>query len=128
MVAQYSKKRSVRERIMSSKVTLILLLVIAAMLVNAVFNMYGRYQEAKTRADRARAEIATLESRKKELSDDLARLGTPRGTEEELRKRFNVAADGEEVIVVVNKRATTSDNDTARKESIWQKVLNLFEW
>lgn len=128
MVAQYSKKRSVRERIMSSKVTLILLLVIAAMLGNAVFNMYGRYQEAKTRADRARAEIAALESRKKELSDDLARLGTPRGTEEELRKRFNVAADGEEVIVVVNKRATTSDNDTARKESIWQKVLNLFEW
>lgn len=113
---------------MYSKATLILLLVIVAMLGNAVFNMYGRYQEAKIRADRARAEIATLELRKKELSEDLARLGTPRGTEEELRKRFNVAADGEEVIVVVNKRATTSDNDTARKESIWQKVLSLFEW
>ena len=86
-----------------SKVAFVFLIVLIALIGNATVNMFERYKEAKVRADRAAEELALLEERRAKLASDLERLSTPRGTEEELRRRFNVAADGEKVIVIVDR-------------------------
>lgn len=111
-----------------SMVALIALIALVILLVNAVFNMYGRYREADIRADRARAEIISLEGRKRELSEDLVRLSSPRGREEELRRQFNVAAEGEEIIVIIDPYGSDSDSEYGKGLDIWQKLRDLFKW
>lgn len=109
-----------------SKIALGFLIVFIVLVGNATVNMYGRYMEAKARADRAAEELALLEERKMRLTADLERLGTPRGTEEELRKRFNVAAEGEKVIVIVDPKASRQKNEDVRTESVWRRIVNFF--
>ena len=122
----YPRRHGGLMRFTRSKIAPVVLIILTAIIANAAMNMYGRFREANIRADRAQEEIVSLEERKNELRADLERLGTPRGTEEELRKRFNVAGEGEGVIVIVDPRTQTANNDSMREESIWQKILNMF--
>ncbi len=123
----YGKRDESLWRLARSKIVLILLVVIIALTGNAAANMHGRYKEAKIRADRAEENLQSLNERKKELTANLERLGTARGREEELRKRFNVAGEGEGVIVIVDPRPSDPTESTEGTSGIWQTILNLFE-
>ena len=100
--------------------------MLIALIGNATVNMFERYKEAKVRADRAAEELALLEERRAKLASDLARLSPPRGTEEELRRRFNVAADGEKVIVIVDPKTNAPEEGISREETTWQKIVRFF--
>lgn len=123
----YGKQNAGIWKFARSKVVLLFLVIFILIIGNATVNMYERYKEANTRADRAEEDLRLLEERKAKLSADLERLQTPRGTEEELRKRFNVAAEGEGVIVIVDPRAVDPGESSEKKISIWQKILTLFK-
>lgn len=81
------------------------------------FSVYDRYivsKEMQQKLDDRYAELERLEERALLLESKVEYLSDERGLEEELRNRFDVAKEGEQVVVLVdskrNQRATVSES------------------
>jgi len=108
-----------------------MLFVIAVFLGNAVWNTYEEYTRAKEKEQRASEELQTLAERKSELEKNLARLGTEKGIEAELRQRYNVGKEGEEVVVVLpnsNKSEQLETEEEGFMASLWQAIVDVFSF
>lgn len=112
---------------MYSRGMLIGLGIIVLFLGNATWSVYKKWGEAKENRKLDESALTALAAREKHLSAENKRLGSDRGVEEELRKRFGVAKDGEEVFIVVNPKSSDNAGGGGTKEkSLWQKLLDLF--
>ncbi len=68
------------------------------------WSAYTRYEIAADMEERRlklETEAATLEERKNELQKQVEYLSHERGIEAEMRRQFDVALDGEQVVVIV---------------------------
>lgn len=54
-------------------------------------------------------EAAALRAQKEELQAEVQYLSNERGIEAELRRQFDVAKDGEKVVVIVEEETTTDE-------------------
>lgn len=96
----------------------ILLLPVTRVIVIAIglllaYSAFTRYQVATEMADRrevSEAAVEELEVKKRQLEAQVRYLEDERGIEAELRRQFDVALPGEEVIVITEQLATTSDS------------------
>lgn len=82
-------------------VQVILLVLIVVVGVNA----YDRYKiatEMKERHLEALNEVSKLEERKTELEAQVQYLSHERGLEAEMRRQFDVAKEGEQVVIIIN--------------------------
>ncbi len=88
--------------------------------------MYFKNKNAKIRAIDTNKELKALEERKEILHKNLSRIKTTKGIEMELRKKFDVAKEGEHVIVVIDKEvkpAITTEKETGLLY-LWHKFKN----
>lgn len=102
-------------------VFLFLLLVI---LSNSTRKVYNKNKEAEKALVRMEQEISQLEDRQAELKESEQRLKTQEGIEYEIRKKFSVARDGEQVAIIVDDTSTSTK--AAETESSWQKIKTFF--
>lgn len=93
----------------------------------AAFNIYKKYRESSENRKRAQGELESLEQRNRELSSRIERLKTERGLEEEIRKKFNVAKEGEGVVIIVPKSGTSSSEDIKNKETFLDRLRAVLE-
>lgn len=63
---------------------------------------------ARTRFEDESAEAASFAARERELREELAALGETRGLEEELRRKFRVAKEDEQLVVILDKKTETN--------------------
>ncbi len=92
--------RSRVRRMIYSKPSAVLLFALLVLFVRGAWEMYEKSVEAREKRDQATSELTTLEEREAALRTEIGRLSNDRGVEEELRQRFMVAKDGENVIIV----------------------------
>jgi len=71
------------------------------------------------------AKVENLRARDAELSSKIERLKTEAGLEEEIRSKFTVAKNNENMVIVVEENNTNATN-TAERASFWQKFLDFF--
>ena len=97
----FHEKRKIRS-VLYSKTTIGVLLLIAIALS---FSVYERYSVERTvsakRAERE-ADLLRLKERAEMLEGKIEYLQSERGMEEELRNRYDVAKEGEQVIIIVD--------------------------
>lgn len=88
----------------------------------SVWGVYFKYRETKEKKVELQKEMSTLEAREASLKAKLANFDTERGIEEEIRSKFQVAKEGEGVILLVepNEKSTTTSTDA---RSVWEKML-----
>lgn len=91
-----------------SRLSVVILLVIIFFLGRAAFGAYQKYNLARVALSAALAKVAELEARKEFIGSEIERFKNERGIEGELRRKFDVAKPGEEVIVIIEPGATTS--------------------
>lgn len=109
-----------------NRITLFILVLAVGFLGVTVFNLFGKEREAAERRAEASLEFENIREREVALSEELRILDTPRGQEALVRSTFDVAKEGEEVIVVLDALpATTTDERT--NEGILTWFLRLFE-
>ena len=70
------------------------------------------------------ASLEGLQARDKMLSAEIERLKTETGVEQEIREKFNLVKEGEEVIVVVDKDTEADSSSGVTEISFWQRVLD----
>ncbi len=113
-----------------SKIIIIILFIFVLFAGNTTWNLYQKYREAKFNRDIAQSELEKLQKREKNLLSELNKLNTERGIEGELRKKFGIVKDGEEVVVIVEPTGnnSTKNGDVKKnKKGFFQKVLSLFK-
>lgn len=70
------------------------------------------------------AEFDEVYSRTNSLSQGLASLKTQEGIEKEIRKKFSVAKEGEQVVVVIEDNATPTTSDIQEKKGFFGRLID----
>lgn len=107
----------------------ILIAIVAAFTVflfGATWEVYQKEKYARGERSEAVSERTELLERKEELTADLESLTTERGMEAEFRKRFPVAKEGEEVIVLVDAKDVVVEAPEEPEKSIFETIKSWF--
>jgi cell division protein FtsB len=103
-----------------SRVTVAVLAVVAVLLFMSVFERFGVERDMSTRRTASESELERLQGRKIQLEDRVQYLEGERGIEEEIRKNFDVAREGEQVIILTGEEEVIDvPNDEAVVEYPW---------
>ncbi len=83
-----------------SKPFLVLMVGLVVLLAVSVFERYQVERDMAARSAAAQAELDALMEREAELTERVEYLRGERGVEEEIRKNFDVARVGEQVVII----------------------------
>lgn len=125
------RKKSWWQKVLLSRFTLVVLLLST---VGLTFAVYDRYQVEREMAERratAESELLRESQRQKALQDRVNYLENDQGLEAEIRRHFDVALEGEQVIVIVDEKEndsnisamTTGVQEEGESESFWERLL-----
>lgn len=121
----FHEKRRFR-RLLYSKITVIILGLIAIWLSFAVWSMYKKEKDTRLKMVKQAEILDELKERETALKDEIDRLSTEKGIEEEIRSKFEVGKEGEGVIIIVDNPEEESAKKIDSKKSFWQKILDWF--
>lgn len=124
---EFRNKQKARE-LLYSKITIAAILFFVVMLIPGVYSIYVKLGESGKDRKAAERELADLEEREQMLTQKVDQGKTERGLEEQIREKFNVAKEGESVIVLVDKSviASTTQNEANVFRAVWQKLKKAF--
>ena len=98
---QFYQKRSLRGWL-HTPVTLMILGLIILFMVSVVYERYSIEQEMMSKRAEAEAHLIQLEARRTELEKKVEYLSNDRGIEAEMRRNFDVARPGEQVVIILD--------------------------
>jgi hypothetical protein len=122
----FYQKRKIRS-LVNSRYTQGILLLFILLVGWSAFVRYQIAEEMSDRRERASQEAALLRSQKDALQEQAEYLSNERGIEAEMRRQFDVALEGEQVVVIVEPEAeleiqplsTSTEEETAWYQ-FWQ--------
>lgn len=121
----FYEKRKLK-RILYSKITLIILAIIVILLFRSVWGMYEKERNTRILRAKQTQELNELKGREEALRAEIERLSTEQGVEEEIRSKFDVGKDGEEVIVIIDDSKKDETEQKITPKSFWQKLFSWF--
>jgi cell division protein FtsB len=123
---EFRKKRVLRRRLYSLPV-LIILAIILVFLIRGVWGMYQKASFSEEKRTLAEAEHAALEEKRASIEAEIASFNTETGIEREVRSKFDVAREGEQVIVLVDP-AEPVEAPAAKPTGIKGFFTTVFSW
>lgn len=121
----FQEKRKLKQ-FLYSKVTLIILAIVVLLLLNSVWNVFLKERETNETRKKLEREFLELKERETLLREEIERLSAPRGVEEEIRSKFEVSKEGEDVMVIIDPRRKDNANTDDSKKGFWSRLLNVF--
>lgn len=121
---EFQEKKRFR-RYLYSKGAVAMLLVLVIFFGRASWGVYKKEQESAANAAQAQVSLKRLEDRQKILTHELNRLKTDEGIEEEIRSKFGVSKPGEQVIIIVDDRKSTT-TEPEPEPTWWEKIKGAF--
>lgn len=97
-------KTSWWQKILGSRLTIVILVLLVAALSLAVYDRYTVEKEVKERRESKEAELQNLKERQFLLEERVSYLQNDQGMEAEIRRHFDVAREGEQVVVLVGEK------------------------
>ena len=119
----FQQKRKIR-RLMYHWVTLILLTILVLFTIHSTWVVYQKKRTSQEMKDISLQNVEELRLRNEELKWRIERLQTSPGIEEEIRSKFTVAKDKENMVIVVDNQSQNIST-TSQKMGFWQKVWNF---
>lgn len=112
----------------TSCIWLFILFLIFGVLAHATWGVYQKEKIARENRDAVEAKLLALEEKKITLDEALERLGTERGIEEEIREKFRVVKEGEQLVILLdeNETATVRDAYNIDPRPWWDRLFDLF--
>jgi len=104
----FYQKRSWRT-VLYSPITLTFLMMIFLYLAYVTYNRYVIEREMSSRQLDAENELKTLEQRRDTLQKKVDYLSNDRGIEAEMRRNFDVAREGEKVVIILDDEIATNN-------------------
>lgn len=125
MMKNFQKRRGLKE-IMQSKIVLIFLGMLIVFFAWNVFNLLRKMQETRNNRIIAENKVLELQKSKEKLSLDIQNLKTDKGKEENIRDKFGLAKDGENVIVIIDDKNQIQNQKEPESKSFLSLIKNWF--
>ena len=94
-------KRSDPVRLFVRRLGLLFLFIVVLGACSAVWDVYKKERDSRVLRDQAEAQMFNLAMQEKHLNEEIARLETKRGQEELLRENYEMAKEGENLIIII---------------------------
>jgi len=117
------------QRILYSKPIIVLLAVLTVLLGYWTYLAYQKMTTTGQQLEAVQEDRQRLVERKGVLTEKFNDLQTVRGQEAEIRKRFNVVKEGENMVVIIDKPATTSQDKKIQQgifSRMWEAIRFYF--
>ena len=114
---------------MYSMPALITLSLVAFFFVKGAVGILGKERESRRLAKDLKDEKAVLVEREQELKEDISRLKTEEGIQNEIRSKFSVTREGEYVAIIVDDRRLSTSTDASGPrwyKKWWNGLKNLW--
>lgn len=102
---------------MYSPLSLIILFLILIFVGKGFFGVYQKYSFSKDALAKSESELAVLKEKKDNIDQKIKNLETETGIEQEIRAKFDVAKEGERLVVIV---------DDKKEETIVEEEKGIF--
>lgn len=123
---EYQKKKKVK-RMLYSPIVLLLLAIIFVILFRSLWSVYKKEKVSDENLSKERIELEKLSLREKSLASALEYLKTEQGIESEIRSRFRLVKEGEQVAVIVDEEATdTQEQASTTNRGFWYRIFHWF--
>ena len=93
----------------------------------AVLGVFQKERDSKTLREEAELQLKDLEKREIALRARIASLETQRGQEAALRDAYGVGKEGEAMVQIVDKPATSTENTQPEKIGWFQRIFWWWE-
>jgi cell division protein FtsB len=118
------QKRKLRV-VMYHKVTLGVLSVFVLLALHSTWAVYKKKTDSEEMKKISLANVLELRQRNEDLTGKIDRLNTEEGVEEEIRSKFSVAKENENMVVIVPDNSSSSTDNT-ESPGFWTKIMNFF--
>jgi len=125
---EFKQRQKIKSRIYS-KYTIAFLFLVLVLLLNGTWGIFQKMTESKGKLEASEDRYESVKKRHEALDSQIKHLGTETGLEEEIRTRYNLSREGENVIVLVdNKDASDDSNANANNDNggFWSKMSSWF--
>lgn len=126
---EFQQKRKIR-KILYSRSALILLCLLAVVFLRATWNVYEKEKMSRGYVSQAQAQLDKLSAQKENLSASVAALGTNQGVEAEIRRKFQVVKNGEQIAVIVDDSSSSDESSASTTTStgggFWNRINSFF--
>lgn len=109
---------------MYHRVTLVILAILVLLAIRSTWSVYQKMTESSDQRRVVEQKSAELSAHDKELRGEIASIKTEQGLEQEIRSKFSVSKENENVVIVLDDPSTTAPTSTPK--TLWQKFLNIF--
>ncbi len=122
---EFQHKRKIK-RVLYSKAVIVLLGLVAILLLKPVWNVYQKKVESKNNNQTVEKELGALQDRQAVLASQVTTLTSQAGTEEEIRSKFNVAKEGEKMVIIVDRDLSEPPVVPSEDQGFFKKMWNSF--
>jgi len=122
---ELESKQKIRRWVYSTPV-LVLLLALLVVLFKGTLGIWEKERESASRVEDLTGKMAEVTMRNQELESSLTRLSTDEGIRDEIREKFDVSAEGEYMVVIVDPRAetaTSTEEIQAWYRRLWNAIM-----
>lgn len=99
----FKKKREFQKKLFSKPI-LFILIIILVFITHGTWGIWQKSRQSKNTLEIAQVELDKLNEREKIIKKKIEKLDTETGLEEEIRSKFDVAREGEQIIVIVDSK------------------------
>ncbi len=110
--------------LMYNKWTIGVLFVLVILIIHSTWGVYMKKKESENMKSISLQTVSDLRNRDQRLKTSLDRLDTPEGVEEEIRSKFSVAKENENVAIIVPE-SPNKNLAGAGETNFWQKFVNF---
>ena len=118
----FNKRRKKKKDLFSSKILLIVGILIAVLVANAAFKMYSKANDTKRYLNAVKNDFMNLEDQYSQVNDNLLFLQSNTGIEKEIRSKFDLAKEGERAIFIIEE--DLPEIQTPQNKSFWKRVID----
>ena len=120
------KSKNKIKRIIYSWPVLIILLILVLLTAKGVWGVYKSREISYNNKTNSEEEYNELQDRSSSMISEIEMLETEKGIETEIRDKFRVVKEGEQLAVIINSVEDVNGiQESSPKESFWTKIWNF---
>ena len=113
--------------VMQSKLFLIFLGIIILTFFFNIFSFMNKMGETSRNKEIIEDKVTELEKSKEKLNSEIIKLKTEKGIEENIREKFGLAKEGEEMIVIIEDKNSEEAEKKMDSEGFFSFLKNWFK-
>jgi cell division protein FtsB len=113
-------------RLIVRRLGLLLLLVLVLGALSALWDVYKKERDSRVLREQAEAQLRNLTQQEERITAEISRLETVRGKEELLRENYEMARDGEQLIIIIEPPTAAPVEATTTPMMEWMHRLIPF--